>query len=307
MSGQMIDGLLPMGHDVPFADIPSMFLKLARDRRRKRPAHALMATVIVVGSPERLIPAAEAIEHHGDVGVRSIFISEGDQTEPLARVTDNAIAVSGLSPKYLDNAVAAMRLSNLPTAVWWRGGSVATFHNLADLADRLIMDVAEPDDLWSEAIRLFERTALTDLRWAALTRWRAALAHLFDLPTIRRSAAALKTVCIETADLPSGRLYAGWLKSRLAWPAGATIAIHRTSDEGAPLKCVALECAGETVALRMREGRGCFEATSSASEPDRVVPTGDGSLSTLIGEELGVRTRDLAFERALVAAREIPS
>jgi hypothetical protein len=55
----------------------------------------------------------------------------------------------------------------------------------------------------------------------------------------------------------------------------------------------------------MREGRGCFDATSSAGVSERVVPTGDASLSTLIGEELGVRTRDLAFERALVAAREI--
>jgi hypothetical protein len=32
---------------------------------------------------------------------------------------------------------------------------------------------------------------------------------------------------------------------------------------------------------------------------------GEGTLVSLIGEELGVRTRDLAFEEALVAAREI--
>jgi hypothetical protein len=57
--------------------------------------------------------------------------------------------------------------------------------------------------------------------------------------------------------------------------------------------------------LKMREGRGCFEAKAGAVESEHVVPTGETSLSALIGEELGVRTRDLAFERALVAAREI--
>src|SRR6516225_7348401 len=107
--GKMIDGLLPSGHDVPFAEIEAAFARLAHDGRRHRggPARALVATVIVVGPPERLIPAADALEQLGDAGVRAILISEGTQTEPLARVTDGAVAVSGLSPNYLNNAVAA--------------------------------------------------------------------------------------------------------------------------------------------------------------------------------------------------------
>jgi glucose-6-phosphate dehydrogenase assembly protein OpcA len=305
---KVIDGLLPSGHDVPFAGIEAAFDKLAHDRRRRRaPARALMATVIVVGPPERLIPAAEALEQLGDIGVRAILISEGAQSEPQARVTENAVAVSGMAPQYPNNAVAALRLSSLPAAVWWRGGSIEALGDLAELADRLITDVAQPDELWASAIRLFERTAVTDLRWAALTRWRAALAHLFDLPNVRRGAAALKRVQIETADRPSGRLFAGWLKSSLPWPAGATLEIRSHADAGAPLACVSLDCDGVPVTLKMREGRPCFEATAGSNESEHVVPTGDASLSGLIGEELGVRTRDLAFERALIAAREIPS
>lgn len=307
MTGNMIDGLLPTGHDVPFAEIEAAFARLAQDGRRRRRAHAraLVATVIVVGPPERLIPAAEALEQLGDVGVRAILISQGTQTEPMARVTDSAVAVSGLSPRYLDNAVAALRLSSLPAVVWWRGGSTEAFADLADLADRLIMDIEQPDPLWDAAVRLFERTALTDLRWATLTRWRSALAHLFDLPNVRRGAAALKTVRIDTGDAASARLYGGWLKSSLAWPPGATLDVRVAAGHGGPLECVALECGGVAVTLKMRAGGGCFEATSSASESERIVPTGDASLSTFIGEELGVRTRDFAFERALVAAREI--
>jgi hypothetical protein len=307
MTGKLIDGLLPSGRDVKFSEIEAAFARLAHDRRRRHSnARALIATVIVVGPPERLIPAADAIEHLGDVGMRAILISEGTQSEPVARVTDTAVAVSGLSPGYLNNAVAALRLSSLPAALWWRGGSTSAFADLADLADRTIIDVDQPDDMWSAAVRLFDRTACTDLRWTGLTRWRAALAHLFDLPNVRRGAAKLKSVTIDAADEPSARLFAGWLKSSLPWPAGAGISIRVTATHHAsPLDCVTLDCDGPPIALKMREGRACFEATAGASESEHVVPAGETSLSSLIGEELGVRTRDLAFERALVAAREI--
>jgi hypothetical protein len=307
MTGKLIDGLLPSGHDVKFSEIEAAFARLAHDRRRRRAnARALLATVIVVGPPERLIPAAEAIEHLGDVGVRAILISEGTQAEPVARVTDTAVAVSGLSAEYLNNAVAALRLSSLPTAVWWRGGSTSTFADLAELADRLIMDIDQPDNVWNAAVRLFDRTACTDLRWAGLTKWRAALAHLFDLPSVRHNAATLKHVSIDAADGPAARLFAGWLKSSLTWPSGADISLRVTATQHAsPLECVTLECDGPPIMLKMREGRGCFEAKAGAVESEHVVPTGETSLSALIGEELGVRTRDLAFERALVAAREI--
>ena len=97
MTGKLIDGLLPSGHDVKFSEIEAAFARLAHDRRRRGSARALIATVIVVGPPERLIPAADAIEHLGDLGVRAILISEGTQAEPVARVTDTAVAVSGLS------------------------------------------------------------------------------------------------------------------------------------------------------------------------------------------------------------------
>ena len=103
-------------------------------------------------------------------------------------MTENAIAIAGLAPRYLNNAVAALRLSSLPAVVWWRGGSVEALDDLAGLADRLILDTPDPDEVWARAEGLFDSTALTDLRWTALTRWRAALAHLFDLPQVQRDA-----------------------------------------------------------------------------------------------------------------------
>lgn len=322
---KMADGLLPAGRDVPFAEIEVTLARIVRDgRKRKRgPARALTATVIVVGKPERLIAAADALEQLGEAGgVRAILISEGEHTAPIARVTENAIAISGLAPHYLNNAVAALRLSSLPALVWWRGGSVEALDGLANLADRLVLDTADPEAVWARADTVFDRTALTDLRWAALTRWRAALAHLFDLSHVRHGAGSVRSLTIEAGDVFAARLYAGWLKSQLRWTSDVGIEIrsaknsrdaaHPDGAGSSPLDSVVLAADAFRISLSVPAGGACLEALVANSRADtgaepaaRVVPLGDGSLASLIGEELGVRTRDLAFEQALVTAREI--
>jgi hypothetical protein len=302
--------LLPGGRDVPFAEIEATLARLVRDgrRRRRTPARALTATVVVVSAPDRLADAAEALDQLGEAGgVRAILISEGEHTAPTARVTEHAIAISGLAPRFLDNAVAALRLSSLPAVVWWRGGSVEALEDLADLADRLILDTPSPDDVWARADALFEHTALTDLRWTALTRWRAALAHLFDVPQVQRSAGSMDRLEIEARDVPAARLFAGWLRSRLRWPPSFAIAIREVPSEApTPLVRVTLSGKALSITLAVKPQATCLEAAVDGADASvRIVPLGDGTLTSLIGEELGVRTRDLAFEQALASAREI--
>lgn len=307
------DTLLPGGHDVPFAEIEVTLARLVRDgrRRRRSPARALTATVIVVGAVDRLASAADALEQLGEAGgVRAILISEGEHTAPVARVTENAIAINGLAPRFLNNAVAALRLSSLPAMVWWRGGSIQALDGLAVLADRLVLDVAAPQQAWDRAAQYFEKTALTDLRWTRLTRWRSALAHMFDLPRVRDAAAGLAGLSIAAPDRDAARLFAGWLRARLRWTSGVTIEIADaaavTGDNPTPLASVTLSGTGVKISLEVKPGRGCLVAVVEGLEASaRVVPLGDGTLASLIAEELGVRTRDLAFEQALASAREI--
>lgn len=309
MSDTIASGLLPSGSDVPFAQIEATLARLVRDEGgRQRPARALMGTVIVIGSSERLTAAAAALERIGAlVGMRAILISEGTESSPMARVTETSIAIAGLAPGFLDNAVASLRLSSLPAVVWWRGGSTEALDELADLADRLILDAPEPDEVWSLASHLFEHTALTDLRWAALTRWRAALAHLFDVPQVREGASGVTRLEIEASDVPAARLFAGWLQSSLRWKASVPIVIREVAgDAPTPLVRVKLTGSVASLTIAVKPKGTCLEADVDLVEAGtRIVPLGDGSLASLIGEELGVRTRDLAFERALVAAREI--
>jgi glucose-6-phosphate dehydrogenase assembly protein OpcA len=303
--------LLPAGKDVPFSDIEVTLARLVRDGRRSKraPARALTATVIVIGEVPRLAAAADALEQLGEAGgVRAILISEGAHTAPIARVTENAIAISGLAPRFLNNAVAALRLSSLPAVVWWRGGSVAALDDLAGLADRMILDADDPVPAWQQAHRLLGRTALTDLRWTRLTRWRSAIAHLFDLPHVRDAARGFHSLAIEAGDQPAARLYAGWLHSCLRWTPAVAIAIGPapTAVTSTPLWRVHLGGTPVSVTAAVKEGHGCLAAAvDGLDSTTRIVPLGEGTLASLIGEELGVRTRDLAFERALASALEI--
>ena len=269
---------------------------------------AFTATVVVVGPEERLVDAGQALEELGEIGVRAILISEGDQVSPEARVAADVVEISGLAPRYLNNAVASLRLSSLPTLVWWRGGSIEALAPLSSLADRVVLDVESPDDEWRRASDYFEHTALTDLRWARLTRWRSALAHLFDLPQVAESASMFRRLSIEAIDPYAGRLFAGWLQSCLHW-SGVTIEIAESrdaEDDAPPLTRVKLEAKNLSISLDLRPGHGCLAATVEGVDAStRIVPLGDGSLASLMAEELGVRSRDFAFEQALMAAKEI--
>jgi glucose-6-phosphate dehydrogenase assembly protein OpcA len=308
MSDTTLDQLLPGATDVAFSEIEPTLARLTRDSggHKRLPGRALTATVVVVGPPARLIEAAQALEGLGErAGVRAILIAEGTLTSPPVRVTEHTIAILGLAPQYVDNAVAALRLSSLPAAVWWRGGSPEALTELADLADRMVLDTDNPDEVWSTAESLFEQTAVTDLRWTRLTRWRSLLASLFDVPQVREAIPRLKQLTITARDIPCARLFAGWLVSALG-PAGWQVHISSGTDDGQRLlESIQLSSGDQTIAVRAR--RTCMEASIEKPRScTRVVPLTDVTLATWISEELAVRARDLAFEAALRAARQLP-
>ena len=273
-------------------------------------ARALTGTVVVVGAAERLQPAADALARVGEsIGLRSILISEGVDSAPPAKVDGDTTFIVGLAPRFLNNVVAALRLSSLPALVWWRGGSAEALEDLADLADRVVLDVEAPEDVWQRAESIFQRTAMTDIRWTRLTRWRSALAHIFDLPQVSDAANEFERLTIEAVDPDAGRLFAGWLRSRLHWKSSVSISIaYRPGGGPSPLAKVALEGPNVWIDMEVRPESRCLAARVDGVDGSaRIVPLSDGSLATLIAEELGVRTRDWAFEEALVAGREIHS
>lgn len=307
----MSTSLLPAGADVPFAEIESALARGASGDGRGGPGRALTATIVVIGPLVRLAAAAEALEAL-TTGVRTILISCGDSVSPSVRVSERAVAIEGLRRDYLNNAVAALRLSSLPTLVWWRGGASDTLEGLAELADRLVLDAADPVPVWAQAEALFEKTAVSDLRWTRLTRWRALMAHFFDIPEVRAARSGFSRLQIRGSDPPMARLFAGWLSSSLGWTAtgpgtAAKVSIELVPDAegGAPISIVRLGEGEQELSLSLASSGTCVETAmrvAGHAEASRIVSLGNQGLASLIGEELRIRSRDPAFERALAAA-----
>jgi glucose-6-phosphate dehydrogenase assembly protein OpcA len=302
VSSPQPDNLLPQGSPVGFEDIEETLRSAAAEAERRL---AGTATLVIAGSAERLVEAAAALDELTDIGVRTVLISYGDNPEPTVRVSHQAVAVEGLCAEYLNNAVAALRLSSLPTLVWWRGGATSTLDGLAALADRLVLDAQDPTDAWAQVATLAEKTAISDLRWARLTRWRALMAHFFDLPDVLAAASRLRSLRVEGSDRHTARLYAGWIASSLRWPRGQSYEFREKAG-GAPIEAVTLGDGSQELRLRLALTGKCVETAARVGGVDavsRIVSLGDQGLAALIDEELRIRARDMACERAVAASR----
>ncbi len=136
----------------------------------------------------------------------------------------------------LPSAALPLRVSDLPTFLWWRDAVVSNqkvFSNLLQASDRLMIDSAEfakPLQELAAVNMIFQQdfgtpVGISDLNWARLTSWRGLLADFYDVPTYRAALDAIDNVRISyvspqadaTAIAPQALLMAGWLASRLQW------------------------------------------------------------------------------------------
>lgn len=294
--------LLPAGADVSFNKISEAMARGTCQDSGATPMRALVATVVAVGPADRLGAAAEALQSLGDAGtVRGILISEGDNPAPPSRVTGNTVALHGLKPSFFNNAVAALRLSSLPTLVWWRGGRPDTLDGLAGLADRIVLDDDPPGPIWARAVTLFDDSAFSDLRWARLTQWRALMAHFFDIPEVLAAAADFSRLTIAASDRMSAQLFAAWLQSSIEFRDGFSVDLTERST-GTPIDEIRLGDHDQELVIRFAGQRQCLETEVSVrghKSASRLVSLGDQTLTGLITEELRIRARDASFERAL--------
>jgi glucose-6-phosphate dehydrogenase assembly protein OpcA len=155
--------------------------------------------------------------------------------------------------------------------------------------------------------KLAERTSVTDMRWTRLTRWRALMAHFFDIPEVRAAIPHFRTLRLEGSDESVLRLFAGWVLSIVSSPDRLKFELIKTSGP-APIETVILGGDQELV-LRVAPSRTCIETAarvSHLSSTSRIVSLGDQGLAALLGEELRIRARDVAFERAVIASRSLP-
>jgi len=262
-----------------------------------------IATLVIVGPSHRLEEATEGLDGTDETGAfRMVLISTDPEPRQEFEQQPDVVRIRGIRPEHVNNAIAAVRLSSLPSIVWWRGGPPDGLDGAATLADRIVLDAEDPWPLWARTPSLFEQTALTDLRWTRLTRWRAALAHFFDLPEVREQADAFSRLTIHGSDRPQCALFAGWLDASLGWNGQV---IRELLPGSCPLESVSVGGAAAELSLRLLPNGSCLATSVQMSTrllASRVVSVGDQHLRSLLSEELRVRSRDLAFERALERA-----
>jgi hypothetical protein len=133
--------------------------------------------------------------------------------------------------------VLPLLISDLPVFCRWRGqppfGAVE-FEQLIGIADRLVVDSTEWDELpaaYARLAELFDRIAVSDIAWDRTERWRSLLASLW--PAIRD----VKTIRVH-GTRAQGYLLDGWLRSRLGRDVEVEVDEHERLEgidvDGAP-------------------------------------------------------------------------
>jgi glucose-6-phosphate dehydrogenase assembly protein OpcA len=147
----------------------------------------------------------------GEVDLRC-FVRDGERREVCTEVI--SLFLCGARASAPASVVAPLLVPDLPVFLRWRGpldfGSDA-LAQLLDVADRLVVDSREWPDARAELPRLdalLDRIAVSDIAWARVEPWRAAVAGLW--PDVAE-ASRIRVAGPEAEAL----LLAGWLRARL--------------------------------------------------------------------------------------------
>jgi glucose-6-phosphate dehydrogenase assembly protein OpcA len=179
-----------------------------------------------------------------------------------------------------------------PVVTWWHGEppEKIAYDPLGVFADRRITDVLRSSDPNGGLQRRADDFAPgdTDLAWARLTPWRAALASAFDGPSRHRPVrATVHAGCNE----PSARLLSGWLSSRLAVDA----TVDGTDDE--PIAGVEIAFDNDKTTTATVEGSNLV--LRREGQQDAYMPFGERPLGELLAEELRRLDHDAIYAEAL--------
>src|SRR5262249_5863603 len=104
------------------------------------------------------------------------FTSQSDQSVASEVIWLRLRGDRTLAPGSL---VLPLAISDLPIFLRWRGEppfGAPHFEQLLDVADRLVVDSSEWDELrYRELSEVFERVAVSDIEWARIYDWRVML------------------------------------------------------------------------------------------------------------------------------------
>ena len=146
---------------------------------KRAPGRALTATIVVVGPHERLAEAADAVEQLTRRR-RPRRSSSRTARTPRRRsaCSDHAVALEESAARVPEQR--RRRAATLRAFRPWSGGAAEILKCSRAWPISPIGWCSmprSPRTVWARAAGLAEHTAISDLRWARLTRWRALMAH----------------------------------------------------------------------------------------------------------------------------------
>jgi glucose-6-phosphate dehydrogenase assembly protein OpcA len=154
---------------------------------------------------------------------------------PGLRYETITIAAPHQDAANLASLVSPLLVTELSDFLWWPNGQFPNnplFQELAEVADRLIIDAAQLGararglDVLSEMIGgVATAPILGDFTWLRLNSWRQLIAQFFDPPSVQPCLQTIDQVAIDFAEsrrdgssgFASALLTTGWLASRLGW------------------------------------------------------------------------------------------
>ena len=191
--------------------------------------------------------------------------------------------------------VAPLAAPDVPRVVWFRSArleSAPDISGLLALGDKLVVDTARPGAPTFADLRVLSGAGyvVADLAWTRLTRIRQLVAQLFE----DYGAARIRNVLIQYSGVePSAgaRYMQAWLRTALP---DAEIDLRAASTSGAG-EIVQMSVDGSGLTMKLQ--RGCAEYETGTLHQRANLAGGEDH--ELLGEELGIMSRDQIYERAL--------
>jgi len=249
--------------------VPELWVEAATDTLAGLAERHPSRTILLFPLPEDQRDVLE-----GEVDYRC-FVRGGEQREVCSEVI--TIRLCGKRAAAPASVVMPLLVSDLPVFLRWRGPlpfGAPELEQLVGVADRLVLDSRE----WPDSERdfgllpgLFDRIAVSDIAWARIEHWRAAVADLWP-------RAAEASVLRVAGPKTEAKLLRAWLASRL-----------RRRIE------LRLEPAGEVELVEVN-GLDCH--------PLRVDV---GTASDLLSDQLELYGRDRIYEEAVRSFSSQPS
>jgi glucose-6-phosphate dehydrogenase assembly protein OpcA len=275
-------------------------------------------------------------EPNVDVGLSAFCHARGGGG-PQVCAEQITIHAEGPPASHLESFAGPLLVPDLPVFLWYPGEFSPSSHEfaaMAGLADRVILDSAASEGYEAclrEIAGLVDdpsTPAIGDLQWVGLSPWRSLLADTFGAP--ERADELGKIERVEVLYAPGGEnralLLVGWLASTLGWkpeeasrsgggrnigfsgPSG-DISVDLSPDSpDARLRRIRLYSEGYSFQVSRHRELSDVRTTVMRGEDliaERTVHIGSFDLGVLVGEELGYRGRDEAYEAALRTAVEV--